>query len=85
MLNKDHWKAIERVLGYLKIMIDLGLFYSDFLVVLGGYCNAIGQRVRVIISPHHDGFSHLEEVQYLKHLRNKYASHILLWNQILFL
>jgi len=40
MLNKDHWKAIESVFGYLKITIDLGLFYSDFLAMLGGYCDA---------------------------------------------
>jgi len=40
MLNKDHWKAIESVFGYLKITIDLGLFYFDFLAVLGEYCDA---------------------------------------------
>ena len=33
----DHWKAIDRVLGYLKKTINLRLFYSEFPVVLEGY------------------------------------------------
>ena len=36
----DHWKAIGRVLGYLKKTISLGLFYSEFPTVLEGYSNA---------------------------------------------
>ena len=36
----DHWKAIGRVLGYLKKTISLGLFYSEFLAVLKGYSDA---------------------------------------------
>jgi hypothetical protein len=80
MLNKDHWKAIESVFGYLKITIDLGLFYSNFLAMLGDIVMQIGQLVRVIISPHHDEFSHLKETQYLEHLRNKHAYLILPWN-----
>jgi hypothetical protein len=39
----------------------------------------------VIISLHQDEFSHLEEVQYLGHLKNKRASLILPWNQNLLL
>ena len=30
----DHWKAIGRVLDYLKKTISLGLFYPEFQVVL---------------------------------------------------
>ena len=33
--NVDHWKAIGRVLGYLKKTISLRLFYSEFPVVFG--------------------------------------------------
>ena len=33
----DHWKAIGRVLSYLKKTISLGLFYSEFPTVLEGY------------------------------------------------
>jgi hypothetical protein len=36
----DHWKAISKVLGYLKRTIDLGLFYSEFPAVLEGYSDA---------------------------------------------
>jgi hypothetical protein len=39
-LSIDHWKAIDRVLKYLKRTIDLGLFYSKFPVVLAGYLDA---------------------------------------------
>ena len=33
-LSVDHWKAIGRVLDYLKKTISLGLFYPEFQVVL---------------------------------------------------
>ena len=36
----DHWKAIDRVLGYLKKTISLRLFYSEFPVVLEGYSDS---------------------------------------------
>ena len=36
----DHWKAIDRVIGYLRKTISLRLFYSEFLVVLEGYSDA---------------------------------------------
>ena len=36
----DHWKAIGRVLGYLRKTISLGLFYSEFPTVLEGYSDA---------------------------------------------
>ena len=38
--SMDHWKAIARVLGYLKKNISLGLFYSEFLSMLEGYSDA---------------------------------------------
>jgi len=38
--NTSHWKAIPGVFGYLKGIINLGLFYSDFPVVMEGYSDA---------------------------------------------
>ncbi|KAH9725878.1 protein kinase domain-containing protein [Citrus sinensis] len=36
----EHWKAIGRILGYLKRAINLGLFYNDYPEVLEGYSDA---------------------------------------------
>ena len=36
----EHWKAIARVLGYLKKTMNLGLLYNKFPVVLEGYTYA---------------------------------------------
>ena len=36
----EHWKAIARVLGYLKKTMNLGLLYNKFPVVLEGYSDA---------------------------------------------
>ena len=36
----DHWKAIGRVLGFLKKTKDLGLQYSKFPAILEGYTDA---------------------------------------------
>ncbi|KAH9670700.1 hypothetical protein KPL70_017080 [Citrus sinensis] len=36
----EHWKAIGRILGYLKKTINLGLFYNDYPEVLEGYSDA---------------------------------------------
>ena len=36
----EHWKAIERVLGYLKKTKNLGLQYSKFPAVMEGYTDA---------------------------------------------
>ena len=36
----EHWKAIARVLGYLKKTMNLGLLYNKFPVVLEGYTDA---------------------------------------------
>lgn len=38
--NIDHWKAIGRVLGYLKRTSGIGLFYYKFPSVLEGYSDA---------------------------------------------
>uniref|UniRef100_A0A2N9HAT5 Reverse transcriptase Ty1/copia-type domain-containing protein n=1 Tax=Fagus sylvatica TaxID=28930 RepID=A0A2N9HAT5_FAGSY len=35
--SAEHWKAIARVLGYLKKTKDLGLYYSGYPAVLEGY------------------------------------------------
>ena len=36
----EHWKAIGRVLGYLKQTIGLRLYYTNFPLVLEGYTDA---------------------------------------------
>ena len=36
----DHWKAIVRVLHYLRYTRDLGLHYTRYPAVLEGYCDA---------------------------------------------
>ena len=36
----DHWKAIFRVLGYLKRALSLGLTYEGYPSVLEGYTDA---------------------------------------------
>ena len=38
--GSDHWKAIVRVLRYLKYTQNYGLHYSKYPVVLEGYCDA---------------------------------------------
>ena len=38
--NVNHWKAIGRILGYLKKTISFGLFYSKFPAMLEGYSDA---------------------------------------------
>ncbi|XP_012837650.1 PREDICTED: uncharacterized protein LOC105958188 [Erythranthe guttata] len=38
--NIEDWKAIGRILGYLKRTKDLGIFYSTFPSVLEGYTDA---------------------------------------------
>ncbi|XP_072054922.1 secreted RxLR effector protein 161-like [Arachis hypogaea] len=38
--SNQHWKAITRVLGYLKKTINFELHYSDYPVVLEGYFDA---------------------------------------------
>ncbi|GAU39727.1 hypothetical protein TSUD_144940 [Trifolium subterraneum] len=37
---KEHWHAIERVMGYLKKTMNLGLHYQRFPAVLKGYSDA---------------------------------------------
>lgn len=37
--STEHWKAIVRVLGYLKHTQNFGLHCSRYLIVLDGYCD----------------------------------------------
>jgi hypothetical protein len=36
----DHWRALERVLPYLKGTTSLGIHYTGYPAVLEGYCDA---------------------------------------------
>jgi hypothetical protein len=36
----DHWRALERVLRYLKGIMSLGIHYTGYPTVLEGYCDA---------------------------------------------
>jgi hypothetical protein len=38
--GRDHWKAILRVLGYLKYTQNYGLHYSKYPAVIEGHCDA---------------------------------------------
>jgi hypothetical protein len=40
--SAEHWKAIARVLGYLKKTKDLGFYYFGYPAVLEGYSDVIG-------------------------------------------
>ena len=39
-LGDDHWRAIERVLRYLKWTVSNGIHYTGYPRVLEGYCDA---------------------------------------------
>ena len=36
----DHWRALERVLRYLKGTVSYGIHYTGYPRVLEGYCDA---------------------------------------------
>jgi hypothetical protein len=38
--GEDHWKAIVRVLRYLKYTLNYGVHYTRYLVILEGYSDA---------------------------------------------
>ena len=37
--NENHWKAMKRLLGYLKHTQDYALHYTEYPAVLEGYCD----------------------------------------------
>ena len=39
-LNENHWKAMKRLLGYLRHTQDYVLHYTEYPAVLEGYCDA---------------------------------------------
>ena len=38
--NENHWKAMKRLLGYLKHTQDYALHYTEYSAVLERYCEA---------------------------------------------
>ena len=38
--NENHWKAMKRLLGYLRHTQDYALHYTEYPAVLEGYCDA---------------------------------------------
>ena len=38
--NENHWKAMKRLLGYLRHTQDYALHYTEYPTVLEGYCDA---------------------------------------------
>ena len=38
--NENHWKAMKRLLGYLKHTQDYALHYTEYPTILEGYCDA---------------------------------------------
>ncbi|KAH9767601.1 hypothetical protein KPL71_011332 [Citrus sinensis] len=67
----EHWKAIGRILGYLKRIINLGLSYNDYPEVLEGYSDASWVPIQEIINPLLVGFLQLLEERFLGLQRNK--------------
>jgi hypothetical protein len=39
-LGDDHWRALERVMCYLKGIMSLGIHYIGYPTILEGYCDA---------------------------------------------
>ena len=64
----EHWNAIGSVLSYLKRTINLGLFYNNYPAGM-----LVGYPVQVITNPHQDGFSQLQEEQFLGLQRSKHV------------
>src|SRR3954464_12030393 len=78
--GKDHWKAIERVLGYLKHTSGFGLFYNQFPSVLEGFFDASWITNLGDINPQVGGSSLLLVELFLWQARNKHVSLILPWS-----
>uniref|UniRef100_A0A2N9EDW1 Retrovirus-related Pol polyprotein from transposon TNT 1-94-like beta-barrel domain-containing protein n=1 Tax=Fagus sylvatica TaxID=28930 RepID=A0A2N9EDW1_FAGSY len=85
--NAEHWKAIARVLGYLKKTKDLGLYYSGYPTVLEGYSDA-NWVTSVGDNKSTSGWIFTLGgllVQYHGHLKSNRVSLIQLWNLSLLL
>ncbi|CAM8877025.1 unnamed protein product [Rhodiola kirilowii] len=83
--SMQHWKAIHRVLRYLKGTMNLGLVYSDFPSVIEGYSDASWISNQEDHSSTSGWVFYLGEVSFYGHPRNKLASQVLLWNLSLLL
>jgi hypothetical protein len=72
-LSMDNWKVIKRVLKYLKHIVDYGLYYISYPVVLEIYNDANWISVTMNSNPQVDISSHLVEKLYHENLPNKHV------------
>ena len=72
-LSMDNWKIIKRVLKCLKHIIDYGLYYIGYPVVLEIYSDANWISVTMNSNPQVDMSSHLIKKLYHENLPNKHV------------
>jgi hypothetical protein len=77
--STEHWKAIGRVLGYLKRTIGLGLYDTNFPSILEGYTDA-SWITPMITRLRLGGFLPLVVERFHGLLRNRRVFHIPQWN-----
>jgi hypothetical protein len=78
--STKHWKAIGRVIGFLKRTIELGLYYTNFPPVLEGYTNASWITSASDNKTTLGGYLPLVVEWFHGLLRNRHIFHIPQWN-----
>ena len=59
--SMEHWKAIKKVLKYLRYTLDYRLYYTDYPTILKGYNDTNGYLTLRIQNPLVDMSSYLIE------------------------
>ena len=67
----DHWKALERVMRYLKGIMNYGIHYTGYSRVLEGYSDSNWISNADEIKATVDMCSHLEVVLFLRSLAGR--------------